>query len=586
MNRLKRILSDLAKVLLERGRFTRREAAAVALASTAFAILFCYPLVANLREQGAFNDWDLFLASQWATYWTVRQYHQLPQWNPFLCGGMPLLGDPASHFLNPWFFLTLIFGPYVGMHLEVVIYCAIGWAGGYLLGRVLEMRRISAICTATAFVGSSWFFLRTAEGHFVFMVLVYLPWTIAFAFKASERRQLRYAAVAGGLIAMSFFEGGPYPALYEGLTLALVMVGRAVARLSVRPMIALALAAVFAAGFGAVKYLPAIEVLAAHPRPTDESWSNTYDALDNALLSRNQDHARPSLNGWGFWESGAYVGLFAVIAIAGLLSPRKAIPWIFAAIILFQIARGWTGPNSLWVWLHRMPFFSSSRLPSRMLIPFVLMVAVLAGLGIDVACSRSSLVALAICAVLIIIGGADLLLVAQPNLKYVSYFTVDPGPPRRDFAQYKRDPALVESSVVRHHEGSVNCYVYTDWPTDVKGWNEPGYQGEQYLKGPGIVRLLKWTPNVLRYDVDAPKPSVLVINQNYDPSWRTRSGAGHPFSDDGLLAVPVAAGKSEVVLRYLSLRALYGLAITLLAILAAIVFARVERRSQPQRIGV
>jgi hypothetical protein len=342
-------------------------------------------------------------------------------------------------------------------------------------------------------------------------------------------------------------------------------------------LIALALAAVFAAGFGAVKYLPAIQVLGAHPRPTDESWSNTWDALDNALLSRNQDHSRPSLNGWGYWESGAYVGLFAAIAIGGLLSPRKALPWIFAGIILFQIARGWTGPNSLWVWLHRVPFFSSSRLPSRLLIPFVLMVAVLAGLGIDVACSRSSPTALAICAVLVVIGGADLLLVAQPNLKYVSYFVADPGPPRTDFAQYRRDPALVESSVIRHHEGAVNCYVYTDWPTDVKGWNDPGYLGEQYLKGPGTVSLEDWTPNVLLYDVDAPKPSVLVINQNYDPSWRTMSGAGPTFSDDGLLAVPVAAGKNQVVLRYRSMPAIYGLAITLLTTLCAIALARSER---------
>jgi len=58
-----------------------------------------------------------------------------------------------------------------------------------------------------------------------------------------------------------FFEGGPYPALYEGLTLALVMVGRAAVRLSVRPLIALGVAAFFAAGFGAVKYSPVIPVM-------------------------------------------------------------------------------------------------------------------------------------------------------------------------------------------------------------------------------------------------------------------------------------------------------------------------------------
>jgi hypothetical protein len=156
-------------------------------------------------------------------------------------------------------------------------------------------------------------------------------------------------------------------------------------------------------------------------------------------------------------------------------------------------------------------------------------------------------------------------------------WVVPPGQTRSDFAQYRRDPAIGESSVVRDRQGVVNCYVYTEWPTDVKGWNDTDYLGEQYLKGPGTVRLQKWTPNVLRYDVDAPAPSVLVINQNYDPSWRTVSGAGSTFSDNELLAVPVKAGKSQVVLRYLSMPALYGLAITIFAVLCALMLVRIER---------
>ncbi len=574
----RRTISELADVLFERGRLTRTEPIAIAIGSTAFAVVFCYPLVSHLLLGATPNDWDLITASQWAAYWTVHQYHQFPLWNPFECGGMPLLGDPQSHFLTPWFFLTVMFGPVVGLHLEVIVYSAIAWAGGYVLGRVLEMRRISAICTATAFAGSSWFFLRASEGHIVIMVFVYLPWIIAAGWTASERGKLRYAALCGAFIALSFFEGSPYPPLYEGLTLALVLVGRAAVRLNARPLIALVVAAFFATGFGAIKCSPAIQVMASNPRPTEEGFSSGVDALREALLSRNQDRNRPSMNAWGFWESGAYVGLFAVIAMAALRFPRSSLPWIFAAIILFQLARGWTGPNSLWVWLHSMPLFSSSRLPSRLLIPFVLMVAVLAGLGIDVVCSRGSPAALAVSAFLIVIGGVDMFMVGPPNLRYfASAGTVDPGPPRSDFAQYLRAPALTQSSVIQHHEGVVNCYVYTGWPTEAKGWNEAGYLGEQYLKGPGTVRLLDWTPNALRYEVDTLKPSVLVINQNYDPSWRVMSGPGQTFSQNGLLAVPVAAGKSRVVLRYLSLPALYGLAITILTILSAIVLVRIER---------
>jgi hypothetical protein len=170
-----RFRRSLTEILLYQGKFTRREALAIALGSTAFALVFYYPLVLNIRIAGTLNDWDFVSAAQWAAYWTVRQYHQFPLWNPFECGGIPLLGDPQSHFLNLWFPLTLFFGPVIGLHIEIIIYSAVGWAGAYVLGRVLGMRRVSAICTATAFAGSSWFFLRASEGHIVLIVLVYMP---------------------------------------------------------------------------------------------------------------------------------------------------------------------------------------------------------------------------------------------------------------------------------------------------------------------------------------------------------------------------------------------------------------------------
>ena len=346
MNQLRRISSSLTEVLLERGRFTRREGVAVAVASIAFALVFCFPLLAHLTTGGTFDDWDQNSASQWSAYWVIHRYHQFPFWNPFECGGMPLLGDPQSHFVTPWFLLTMIFGPVVGLHLQVIIYDAIAWAGGYVLGRVLGLRRISAICIGTAFAGSSWFFLHVAAGHIVLLIFVYLPWIIAAGWAASERGQLRYAALCGAVIALSIFEGNPFPPLYEGLTLALVLLGRAAVQLNARPVFALVLAGVFAVGLGAVKGLPAVETMASHPRPADVGYSNSFYALGEGLLSRYQDHDRPSLNGWGFWELGAYVGLFAVIALAGLVYPSKALPWILTAIVIFHLARGWTGPNS------------------------------------------------------------------------------------------------------------------------------------------------------------------------------------------------------------------------------------------------
>jgi hypothetical protein len=576
----RRNVSELVGVLLDRGRFTRTEAIAIAIGSTAFALVFCYPFVHHLFYPATPNDWDLITGSEWSAYWTVRQYHQFPLWNAFECGGLPLLGDPQSHFMSPSFLLTMLFGPVVSLHIEVILYSAIAWAGGYVLGRVLGMRRISAICTAIAFAGSSWFPLHTSEGHIVLMVLVYLPWVIAAGWTASERgKVLRYGAACGALIGLSFFEGSPIVPLYEGLALALVLLGRAAVQLNARPLLALLVAGCFAAGLGAAKFVPANQTMLSQPRTTDANFSNSIGALSKMLFSRNQDRNRPSSNGFGFWEAGAYVGLFGLIAVMALVYPRRAIPWIFAGLILFQLARGATAPNSLYVLLHKVPLFSSTRLPARILIPFTLMVAVLAGIGIDAVCIRGSTVALAVSAALIVVGGVDMFLVGTPNLLYFATAgTVDPGPSRSDFRQYLRADALTQSSVIQHHEGVLNCYVYTGWPTNAIAWNEPGYRGEQYLLGPGNVTLTQWTPNRLEYTVDAPRPSVLVVNQNYDPSWRAMSGTGKTFSQNGLLAMDVLAGKSRIVLRFISLAAICGILVSFLTAFAAYALCRYESR--------
>ena len=578
-------VSRIADLLLDRGKFTWTETIVVAITSILFAMVFCYPVVLNLSVAGTFNDWDFISASQWAAYWTVRQYHQFPMWNPFECGGIPLLGDPQSHILSPLFFLTIMFGPVVGLHLEVIIYSAIAWAGGYVLGRVIEMRRISAICIATAFAGSSWFSLRASEGHIVLIVLVYLPWILAAGWMACERGNIRYAVLCGLLLTLSFFEGSPYAPLYEGLTLTLVLIGRAVVQLSLRPIIALVLAAVFVAGFGAVKSLPATQAMLAHPRPTDEGFSSSLDALRQALLSRNQDRNRPGLNGWGFWEMGAYVSLFGVLALFAVVSPRKSAPWIIAGIILFEFARGWAGPNSPWVYLHKLPLFSSTRLPSRLMIPFELMVAVLAGLGVDVLCSRGAPVALAVSALLVTIGAVDMFVVGTPNIHYMLGNVVAPGLTHGEFAQYVRVPELAQSAVIRDHQGVVNCYEYTDFSTVAKGWNERAYQGEQYLLGAGTVTLARWSSNRLEYTVDAKAPSVMVVNQNYDPSWRVASGPGEAFSQDGLLAVRVPSGKSRIVLKYINLSAICGLIISILTSIAAFLLFRWESRAALPMLG-
>jgi uncharacterized membrane protein YfhO len=124
--------------------------------------------------------------------------------------------------------------------------------------------------------------------------------------------------------------------------------------------------------------------------------------------------------------------------------------------------------------------------------------------------------------------------------------------------------------------GVLTCYDEASPERHARGYDQPGYRGEQYLLGAGTVTLTKWTPNHLSFEVDAPSPTVMVVNQNYYPSWRLMQGKGELLSNDGLIAVRVPAGRQHIELAYRSRPFAVGLAITIVTTLAMLLLWRYE----------
>jgi hypothetical protein len=358
------------------------------------------------------------------------------------------------------------------------------------------------------------------------------------------------------------------------------------------------LALAFGAGFMAVKSLPAVDFMRGHPRPILHPEVNDFRVLGQILLSRNQDFWLwpPTEWKWGFWESGAYVGLFIVPAIIGALAGgAAALAWLFAGACMLLIWTGSHGPFSPWEMLHHLPVFSSMRVCSRAIVPFTLTLAVMTGFGLDWIRKRARRFGPAIALILIVVATVDCLLVGTPNYWYVvNSPESDVQPLSIDgFHQVSKASSSNELNYARHNEGAKHCYEFTKWPTAVTGYDEFNYQGEQYISGPGTVRLEQWTPNALEYDVDAALPGDLVIiNQNYDPSWRLARGTGQVFgfgalhptgipgvpSLPGLLAVIVLAGHQRLELRYRPASVIAGAAISLITLLVSLALWFAERR--------
>jgi hypothetical protein len=183
-------MADLMNVPLERGGsprieaaasfrpnegwfhpITRREAAWLVVGSLAFALVFSYPILgdrgslepgvsgwitagpvfSHLTRIPANSDWDAFTDQWWVASQTITHFHQFPLWNPFKCGGLPMLGNPEAVVATPFLLLHLAFGLIAGLYLQIILHLALGFAGGYVLARVMGLGAIAGLVLSSVF---------------------------------------------------------------------------------------------------------------------------------------------------------------------------------------------------------------------------------------------------------------------------------------------------------------------------------------------------------------------------------------------------------------------------------------------------
>src|ERR1700693_5382479 len=108
------------------------ESAFVICCAILFGLAFSLPVLAHLSAVSTNYDWDFHLELHWVPFYKVTHFHQFPLWNPYRCGGLPMLANPHSRILTPFFLLHLLFGPFIGLHLEIPLHLAIGWSGGFV----------------------------------------------------------------------------------------------------------------------------------------------------------------------------------------------------------------------------------------------------------------------------------------------------------------------------------------------------------------------------------------------------------------------------------------------------------------------
>lgn len=488
---------------------------------------------------------------------SVVRYHELPLWNPYECGGIPLWDNPQAPIAAPLVWSMLLVGTTAAMYLWYVLHSALGFCSMWFFARdEVKLSRAGTFVASVAWTFSGFHQQHYAGGHFAFVPFLYFP--LAFLLWRRAASDLRYAIGLGWLVAWMMHEGAVYPLPH----LSVFLFAETLTRVSKRSLarITRAAAVVMLVGLfvGAARFLPVMDQLRSHVRPIGvENDSIRWETLRDMFLARH--HARGAPGQSYVWpEYGSYLGpfLFAFAAV-GLLFAAFEAPWLVLLFgVAFVLMMGHFSPVAPWAVLKGNVFpFKEMRVPSRFRCEVLLFLAVFAGLAVDrlpkIAVflpGRPTRAVRTLALGVALIGAGDMIAVG------IEWFGVCFGnPPEQRVAAstrlYVHGPALA-AMIDQPRQNRIRLACWDEWAFGV---GAPMWEGDipQARPAPGaraIVEAAHRTQNTFTFDVVADERSRILLNGTYDRGWR--SDAGVVAEQDKLLVVDVPAGRHHVTLRY------------------------------------
>ncbi|HVM35133.1 MAG TPA: hypothetical protein VM784_07290 [Actinomycetota bacterium] len=303
----------------------------------------------------------------------------VPQWNPYVMGGIPFAADPQSGWMYlPAMSLYAALPCAAAARWFIVLQPLLAGMGLYAFlrseGAVRSGATAGALVLAVAIAGSQLTFSLPFAGVLAWTAVTLACTSRAFA-AASSRAFVGWtaaAAVAWGQIAGAHFSHG----LAVGtLALAALMIARTPS---------LRRGALFACALPLVNLGVLLPRLSYLPRTTLGLGYDRLDALGQSLSGATASTAAPAWTPGPEWIAslatwpGVYIGA-AVLLLASAAFRRGRIAWSFAAfgVICYLLSTGIMAPVA-----RHVPFGDVYlHAPGRFSIGVVLALAVLAGLG-------------------------------------------------------------------------------------------------------------------------------------------------------------------------------------------------------------
>lgn len=374
------------------GRAGSRSEPRGAWLGAAIVVLAVYtPFVLHWGLVGS-SDFDQFATFTQIALWWHELGDPSVTWNPFLCGGATLVGNPQIPLLHPHILIYAGLGPVNGLGAAFVPWALVGYFGMRALARDVGVPAGAATAVGVAWPLGGFFVAHIGSMHatfFAFWALPALAWMHRRIAREGVGWTLATYPLAIAILAAYNLQFIVYGLPFVGLHALLEITRAAPPRVAAGRLALYAVAAALGLGMTGVSLLPALAWARDFPRLTPPQFVNPLDLIQMivspvALVSFPRDHRAHEY----MLTLGPGLVFFAIVALVRGDARRSALrPVLVTGAVAFLTAVGSLeaigGPPVAPLDLARrfLPGFGAVRAPARFLVFGLIPILLLAGFG-------------------------------------------------------------------------------------------------------------------------------------------------------------------------------------------------------------
>jgi hypothetical protein len=563
--------------------------------------LFCLPIIKNPSNITTNPNFSQQASYAYFARSSIIEHHQFPLRCPYFGGGYPLIANPQDWSLSPLFIILFIFGEVIGFKILIITaYFICAFSMYYLTRHILQFSRLASLFSSLTLVLSGFLPSNLNEVRISKIYYYFVPLLLIFLIKG--RKHKRFIIYSAFLFTVILAQGGlAFIAICLFLFVFLLFFPPENGIIKVSNLKPLVLALAVALLLGAVKIFPMIELLRQNSRAVELKSLMEHCLGIKTLFQCLYDRKL-------FSTDAMYVGYVALFlpVIAFILDFRRLRGLLIVFFIIIAVSFGPGSFVDISALLWRLPIFHSMNHLTKYYLFFLgFLLSLALGFSINMfqrkIHSRTMIVFIFLALVLNTWDIFTTNIVHHINI--FSEHTIKRE--KEDFSQAvvtnnkaPGDVAFLQYFLLKQNIGIINWYgnillresakpkyfitiedrEKDDEPFLLKAITpDPGYRGELFFvnNSNNLARFEKFTPNSIEIKASFTSSDTLVINQNFDHSWRINLGV--LSSRDGLLAIRMdKPGEYNLKLVYLPIWFFIGLAISVIATIACFFILRIS----------